>query len=124
MRAEDHLAAARRIEASLQRCEPDDHEMRIEGAMLAGSHRLNALLHRNAITPHPTDLMHTYLLTVNEFDRLALAEPAAMAALRQIEKLRPAWVRGNHPGGREAGAQALELLGTIQARCAAQEPGQ
>ena len=124
MRAEDHLAAARRIEASLQRCEPDDHEMRIEGAMLAGSHRLNALLHRSAITPDETDLMHSYLLTVNEFDRLSLAEPAAMAALREIEKLRPAWVRGNHPGGRAAGTRAVELLASIQARCAAQEAGQ
>jgi hypothetical protein len=117
MLPEDHLAAARRIEASMQRCEPDDHEMLIEGAMLAGSHRLNALLHQLGTTPPQGDVMHTYLLTVNEFDRLHLAEPAAMEALRQIEKLRPAWVRGNHPGGREAGARAGALLEAIRQRC-------
>src|SRR4051812_38317327 len=59
MQAEDHLAAVRRIEASLQRCEPDDHEMLIEGAMLAGTHRLNALLHCGGIVPASNDVMHS-----------------------------------------------------------------
>lgn len=114
MNEREHEAAARRIEASLRKCELADHEMLIEGAMLAGSHRLNARLHRCGATREDGDVMHTYLLTVNEFRRLSVADRAAMSALREIEDLRPAYVRGRHPGGQEAAQRALALLATLQ----------
>jgi len=116
MHPDAHEAAALRIESSLRQCEPDDHEMLIEGAMLAGSHWLNAHLHRLGTTRADADVLHTYLLTVNEFRRLSVADGAAVSALSQIEDLRPAYVRGNHPGGREAAQRALSLLATIRAR--------
>ena len=73
MDIEGHIAMARSIEASLLRCTSADYEMRIEGAMLAGTHWLNALLHKLGTTPPQADVFHSYLLTVNEFRRLAVA---------------------------------------------------
>lgn len=110
----NHQAAAQRIERSIAKCEPTDHELLIEAAMLAGSHRLNGLLHTLGVTPESGDVMHTYLLTINEFRRLAVAAPQAVAALAEIEDMRPAYVRGDHPGGREEAQRALALLDTIR----------
>src|SRR5205814_1950669 len=67
MQPEQHLEIAARIERSLKKCGPEDHEMRIEAAMLAGTHRLNAVLHRTGVTAEGSDVFHSYLLTVNEF---------------------------------------------------------
>lgn len=114
MTPEQHEAVANRIEASMRHCGPDDYEMLIEGAMLAGTHRINALMHRLQATRAEADVMHSYLLTVNEFDRLTVAHPAAMGALRTIEKMRPAYVRGDWQGGAEAGREALALLQRIR----------
>ncbi|RZL90796.1 MAG: hypothetical protein EOP82_14515 [Variovorax sp.] len=115
MKPHEHEAAAQRIENSLRKCGPDDHEIIIEAAMLAGSHWLNAHLHRLGATQPTQDVMHTYLLVVNELRRLSVAEPQAVAALSAIEDLRPAYVRGAHPGGKEAGQRALSLLELIRA---------
>lgn len=110
----DHHAAAQRIERSIAKCEPTDHELLIEAAMLAGSHRLNGLLHALGVTQESNDVMHTYLLTINECRRLGVAAPEAVAALSEIEDMRPAYVRGNHPGGSDAAQRALALLDTIR----------
>lgn len=110
----DHQAVAQRIERSIAKCEPTDHELLIEAAMLAGSHRLNGLLHTLGVTLEGNDVMHTYLLTINECRRLAVAAPEAVAALSEIEDMRPAFVRGTHPGGSEAAQRALQLLDTIR----------
>jgi hypothetical protein len=82
--------------------------------MLAATHRLNALMHRLGATPFGQDVMHSYLLTVNEFERLEVAHAGAMRALRAIERLRPAYVRGDWPGGTDAAAEALRHLGEIR----------
>jgi hypothetical protein len=116
MNIEQHLIMARRIERSLEKCSPSDHEMRIEGAMLAGTHWLNAILHQAGATAPGADVMHTYLLTVNEFRRLCIADGASVRALAEIEDLRPPFVRGNWPGGEQAGERALVLLAQV---CAA-----
>ena len=118
MQPQQHEAAARRIEASLRKCRPDDHEITIEGAMLAGSHWLNAHLHRLGATKPDQDVMHTYLLVVNELRRLNVADPQAVAALGAIEDLRPAYVRGAQAGGQEAAQRALGLLEVIRASAA------
>jgi hypothetical protein len=115
MKPQDHEAAAQRIENSLRKCEPDDYEIIIEAAMLAGTHWLNARLHRLGATQPAQDVMHTYLLVVNELRRLSVAEPQAVAALGAIEDMRPAYVRGAHAGGKEAAQRALSLLELIRA---------
>ena len=115
MTPQDHEAAARRIENSLRKCGPDDYEIIIEGSMLAGSHWLNAQLHRLGATRPEQDVMHTYLLVVNELRRLSVADPQAVAALGAIEDLRPAYVRGALAGGKDAGQRALSLLEQIRA---------
>jgi hypothetical protein len=123
MKPHEHDAYAERIERSMRKCEPaTDHELLIEGAMLAGAHRLNAHLHRLGMTAADEDLMHTYLLTVNEYRRLSVADADAVAALAAIEDLRPAYVRGNHPGGADAARHALQLLHTLHTRTQASEP--
>jgi len=115
MEIDQHIAIARRIEASLQKCAACDYEMKIEAAMLAGTHWLNVLLHRLAATPSRQDVFHSYLLTVNEFRRLAVAAEKPLQALAAIEDARPPFVRGNHPGGEHAAERALELLSQIRA---------
>jgi hypothetical protein len=117
MNSHDHDTYAARIELSMSKfTAADDHELLIEGAMLAAAHRLNAHLHRLAMTRADEDLVHTYLLTINENRRLSVADGESMAALAAIEDLRPAFVRGNHPGGAEAAQQALQLLATIRSK--------
>jgi hypothetical protein len=116
MQPHEHRAAAARIERSIAKLLPADHELLIEAAMLAGSHWLNARLHETGLRNDRDDVMHTYLLTVNECRRLAVAEPDAIAALVAIEDMRPGFVRGDQPGGAEAGHAALRLLGKIRAR--------
>jgi hypothetical protein len=113
---EEHRARARRIERSLAKCARDDFEMKIEGAMLAGTHWLNAALHGMAITRPEDDVFHTYHLTVNEFRRLSVADGSLINALAEIEDMRPAFVRGNFPGGHDAAQRALELLTLIRSK--------
>jgi hypothetical protein len=115
MQPEQHLEIAARIERSLGKCTPEDHEMRIEAAMLAGTHRLNAALHRTGVTADDSDVFHSYLLTVNEFRRLCVAQNDALRALAEIEDLRVPYVRGNWKGAEAAGARPLELLARISA---------
>jgi hypothetical protein len=122
MNPRDHDACAARIEHSLGRLHADDHELLIEGCMLAAAHRLNAHLHRLGSTGVDEDLVHTYLLTINEYRRLAVADGDAMKALAEIEDLRPAFVRGDHSGGAEAARQALRLLESIRHRTQSSEP--
>jgi hypothetical protein len=114
MQPHEHRAAAARIERSIAKCHPGDHELLIEAAMLAGSHWLNARLHESALRAEGDDVMHTYLLTVNECRRLAVAEPDAIPALVAIEDMRPGFVRGDQPGGADAAQAALRLLGRIR----------
>lgn len=116
MHPEEHRAKARKIERSLAKLGPDDYEMAIEGAMLAGTHWLNCALHAHGVTRHDGDVLHTYMLTVNELRRLRVADAALLDALTAIEDIRPAFVRGDVPGGPEAAKQALSLLSTIRAK--------
>ena len=117
MKPHDHDTYAERIERSLARLgADDDHELLIEGAMLAAAHRLNAHLHRLGMRAADEDLMHTYLLTINEYRRLSVADGESMKALADIEDLRPAFVRGDHPGGAEAAQQALQRLASLRGR--------
>lgn len=118
MSPEEHRALAQRIERSLGKCGPADYEMKIEAAMLAGTHWLNAALHRMGATDACADVFHTYLLTINEFRRLSVADAAALSALAEIEDIRPPYVRGNWRGGEAAAERALDLLARLRTRAA------
>jgi hypothetical protein len=118
---EEHRARARRIERSLSKCGDRDFEMKIEGAMLAGTHWLNAALHRMVVTDPEVDVFHTYLLTVNEYRRLSVADENSIKALSEIEDMRPPFVRGNVVGGERAAKRALELLSLIRAKVEKEE---
>jgi hypothetical protein len=121
VKVDEHQAMAQRIERSLAKCGPADYEMKIEAAMLAGTHWLNAALHRLGVTPAASDVFHTYLLTVNEFRRLSVADEWLIPALAEIEDIRPPFVRGNRAGGEQAAERALALLAQIRGRAAASQ---
>ncbi len=115
MTPEQHRAKAARIERSLGKLGESDHELRIEAAMLAGTHWLNAALHEAGHTVPEHDVMHTYMLVVNDLRRYRLLADGAIDALSEIEDLRPAWVRGNAAGGDEAARRAMRLLERLRA---------
>ena len=114
MTPEAHRAKAERIERSLAKCGPADYEMTIEAAMLAGTHWLNLALHRMGATDPRNDVLHTYMLTVNELRRCQVADRELVDALAEIEDIRPAYVRGNLPRGEMAAQRALALLSVLR----------
>ncbi|WP_405945052.1 hypothetical protein OG372_02920 [Streptomyces sp. NBC_01020] len=116
MNVERHIELASNIERSLTRLGPDDHEIAIEAAMLAGTHWLNAALHADGATAEDEDVIHCSMLVVNMVRKYAVAEPALVRALQEIEDLRPLHVRGDVPGGSAAGRRALELLTAMRLR--------
>ena len=114
MTPEEHRAKAEKIERSLAKCGPQDYEMKIEAAMLAGTHWLNVALHRMGVTPPQTDVLHTYMLTVNDLRKYRVADAELLDALTEIEDIRPGFVRGNLPGGDKAAQRALALLSLLR----------
>ena len=116
MKAEYHRMKAERIERSLAVLTDDDWEMKLEAAMLAGTHWANYALHRRGVSADNEDIVHTSMCVVNVLRKYSLAEKELLAQLDEIEELRPLYVRGDVPGGREAGARALVLLAAIGER--------
>jgi hypothetical protein len=116
MRADGHRARAERIERSMMLCGPGDWEMRIEGAMLAGTHWANYALHRAGVTADDEDIVHTSMLVVNMLRKYSIVEGDLLAALSEIEELRPLHVRGDVPGGAAAAERAIGLLARISER--------
>ena len=114
MKIEQHQSKALRIERSLGRLTDADYEALIEGAMLAGTHWFNMLLHRKQLFPEARDAMHAEFLTVGERRRVAAVAPAALAALDTIEGLRTLQVRGDMPGGLQAAKTARECLARLR----------
>lgn len=121
MTPQEHRDKAERIERSLRKCGEQDYEMKIEAAMLAGTHWLNLAMHRLSVTSSSADVLHTYMLTVNELRRLRVADAESVDALAEIEDIRPPYVRGNVAGGEQAAARALGLLARIRAKALSPE---
>lgn len=119
MNGDAHRAKAARIERSLAKLGPDDVEMRIEGAMLAGTHWFNVVLHARGLRAETNDAMHAEFVSAAERRKLALLAGPELAALDEIEALRTTHVRGNMPQAREAGERVLALLALLRASAAA-----
>jgi hypothetical protein len=116
MKAEQHKHRAERIERSLALLGPADWEMKIEAAMLAGTHWANYALHRCRVTVDDEDIVHTSMLVVNMLRKYSIVEGGLLRALAEIEELRPLHVRGDAPGSEAAAARALQLLNEISER--------
>jgi len=112
--AAKHRAKAERIEQSLRRLDASSFEAVIEGAMLAGTHWFNLLLHRTAILPEGADAMHAEFLPLSTRRRVRVLLPEPLQALDRIEALRTTHVRGDMPDGTNAARQALEALALLR----------
>jgi hypothetical protein len=110
-----HRSKAARIERSLASLDDAQFEAVIEGAMLAGTHWFNVLLHRTAIVPEQADAMHAEFMTAGVRRKVAVLLPAALAALDEIEALRTTHVRGDMPDGPGAARRARACLAVLRA---------
>ena len=83
-----------------------DYELFLEGCMLAGTHLLNAVLHQFSVTREEFDLLHS--------DKPGLEAPIdatlrpLFEAMKQIEDLRPGYLRGLKAWGVEDGKKCEE----------------
>ena len=111
-----HREKALRIERSLAKLGDGDWEIRIEAAMLAGTHWVNHVLHRVGASHSSEDMVHASMCTVSVLRKYKLAEPQLIGQLEEIEELRPLFVRGDMDGGAAAARMALALLGSIGER--------
>jgi len=110
-----HQEKALRIERSLKKCRPEDHEIRIEGVMLAATHWVNGAYHDLGVSADTNDILHSYMLTVNEYRRYAAANEDLIGKLAEIEDVRPLYVRGDVEGGQKVADRAGALLDEIRA---------
>ena len=112
-----HRAKAERIERSMAKCSAADFETIIEGAMLAGTHWFNLLLHAAALRAADNDIVHTEFVQLGERRKFALAMPDELHALDLIEDLRTTHVRGDMPDGEAAANRALAALACLRTAC-------
>src|SRR5690606_4690973 len=109
-----HIEKALRIEHSLAKLPAALYEIRIEAAMLAATHWLNAALHCCGASAETDDILHTYMLTINAFRRYSVYAEAPMRHMSEIEDMRPFFVRGDANGGEQAADKAWALCSSIR----------
>ncbi len=113
MTPEAHQKKAIRIERSAEKLLDTDWEIKIEAAMLAGTHWVNYILHKTGVSHDAEDMVHASMTMVSFLRKYRLAEPVVIAQLEEIEELRPLYVRGDVSGGPQAANRALHLLALI-----------
>lgn len=97
MRADRHMAKARRLEESVRGKLDlgDDAELIIWGCIHGGAQLLNVMFHRHGFTADGDDMIHTW---VPELTRPVPAQLAEFVdTLKRIEALGPRHVRGFEP---------------------------
>lgn len=119
MEASKHLGKAARLEQTMRKLGPaEDCETIIENCMLAGTHLLNAALHK--VNVCEADLIHSDLLAIDRAKGLAIAPrleivhaelKTAFSALQKIEAVRPDFIRGDREC---SSALATEILGQYE----------
>ncbi|MDP6805388.1 MAG: hypothetical protein QF902_08665 [Rhodospirillales bacterium] len=120
MKAGGHRAKAERIARSLEKLSPEDWEIVIDGVMLALTHWINYAFHSVGLSAETDDVMHAYFATAFERQHWGLAAgPEFLAALEEIETIRPQHVRGNAPTGEAAATRALAILADVRERALA-----
>jgi hypothetical protein len=102
------------VESSLAKCTDADFETVIEGAMLAGTHWFNLLLHCSGLRAAEDDAVHAEFVSLGERRKLSVIIPAALRALDEIESLRTTHVRGDMPNGEQAAQSALACLARLR----------
>jgi len=107
MKISDHLMRAARFEKTMNKLDRNkDYELFVEACGLAGTGALNAILHAHSVTREDWDLLHSY--------KPALEVPAALElqplflALKEIEDLRPGYLRGTQAWNPEDGKRCFE----------------
>jgi hypothetical protein len=111
----DHVNKVRRVEKTMtKKLDPNgDYETSVEAYMLAGTHLLNAILHKLSITKEGSDLLHS--------DKPALDVPIpaelqqVFSAMKFIEDLRPNYLRGTKVWNASDGKQCMERYRSVKA---------
>ncbi|MSP66532.1 MAG: hypothetical protein EXQ96_00220 [Alphaproteobacteria bacterium] len=122
MEAAKHRESAERIGRTMAKLGAADHEMVIEGAMLAATQWINYALHQARVTPPKEDVQHTYFLTGNQWRRYGVAVEDMLRALDEIENIRPMYVRGDVAGADAAAARARALLEQVRQQALEAKP--
>jgi hypothetical protein len=118
VKSEIHQGKAQRIQRSLARLSPQQFEAVIEGAMLAGTHWFNVILHERGLQADTADIMHAEFIGMGMRRKIALRARVAMEALDEIERFRTTHVRGDMPDGEMAATRSLACLETLQKEAA------
>lgn len=115
MRIADHVTKARRIEETMKRKldRDGDYEIFVEACMLAGTHWLNAVLHKLSITNEGSDLLHSDKPPLPGSPRPELRP--YFAAMKFIEDLRPGYLRGTKTWSANDGKRCLECYQQVKA---------
>jgi hypothetical protein len=93
MNIEQHAAKAKRVFASLEKLHyPEDYLALVDGALVAGYHLGNALLHRHHVLPESEHANTPSKLSVPLSDLPAAIQPA-FRAFSALERLRSDYVR-------------------------------
>ena len=93
MNVEQHTAKAQRVLSSLAKLHfPEDYLAIIDGAVVAGYHLGNALLHKNGVSDPALHFNSPSKLEVPISDLPAVIQPA-FKAFAELERLRSEYVR-------------------------------
>jgi hypothetical protein len=118
VKSEIHRTKADRIQRSLARLSTQEYEAVIEGAMLAGTHWFNVILHELGLQPDSADVMHAEFIGMGMRRKIALRARVPMEALDEIEHSRTTHVRGDLAEGEKAAARALACLKVLEEEAA------
>jgi hypothetical protein len=113
MKISAHLRHAAELRRAILGLGVSDIELIIEGAMLAGTHYMNAGLHMHGATPAHEDVVHAEFMNSAQVATLNQACVRMWQALYIIEGLRAWYVRGDersHDGVLQRVLACLETL--------------
>lgn len=117
MNRDEHLAKAERIMRSLGKLRPENDPLcMIDGAVIAGYHLGNALLHASGVSGKDT-----HFNTPSKLDRPLPALPReirpAFEAFTELERLRSHYVRSPNACDERAAKLAWQHLRTMARHC-------
>ena len=119
MRPAQHLEKARRVVRSLDKLDAaGDSFAIIDGALIAGYHLGNALLHAHGVSA-PAVHFNTPSKLEQPIDTLPAAAQPAFRSFGELEALRSVYVRGPAPPDERAAQEARRALAEMVRHCAA-----